>query len=125
MRFSDFGKIELLGMEFLAYHGCLESEKELGGDFVVDFKAWLDLDEASRSDRLDDTLDYSRVYSLIAGEMSQRSDLLEHVAGRICRALEAEFPDLPAFEVRVCKKNPPVGGSAFAACVTLKGGCRK
>lgn len=122
MRVSDLGEIELLGMEFLAYHGCLESEKELGGDFSVDFKARLDIGKAASSDRLEDTLDYSRVYSVISSEMSVRSDLLEHVAGRIRHAIETEFPDIPEFEIRVCKKHPPVGGKAALACVTLKGG---
>ena len=36
-------------MEFLAYHGCLASEKEDGGRFVVDFKATVDLAAAEQS----------------------------------------------------------------------------
>lgn len=124
MCISDIGTIELLGMEFLAYHGCLDSEKELGGDFVVDFRAKLDFGKAAKEDSLADTLDYSKVYELVAAEMSQRSDLLENVAWRICRAISGAFPELPEFEVSVAKKHPPVGGEAELARVVMKGGCR-
>ena len=38
MRISDIGIIELTGMEFHAYHGCFEKEREEGNLFVVDFR---------------------------------------------------------------------------------------
>ncbi len=109
-------------MEFVAYHGCLASEKENGGDFTVDFRATVDIAAASQSDRLEDTLDYSAVYRIVATEMATPSDLLENVAGRIRGAIESEFPWIPEFEVCVTKKNPPVGGRAAAARVSVKGG---
>ena len=42
--------MELSGMEFHAFHGCLESEKKEGNLFVVDFKARYHLGAAARSD---------------------------------------------------------------------------
>ena len=123
MRVPDFGRIELLGMEFLAYHGCLASEKEDGGRFVVDFRATVDLAAAEQSDSLIDTLDYSAVYKTVASEMASPSNLLENVAHRIREALEEAYPTIPEFEISVSKRNPPVGGYATVAKVTLKGGC--
>ena len=90
MRVPDFGKIELLGMEFLAYHGCLASEKENGGSFVVDFRATVDLAAAAQSDDLADTLDYSASYKVVAAEMARPADLLENVAGRVGAATEED-----------------------------------
>ena len=110
-------------MEFLAYHGCLASEKEDGGHFVVDFRAAVDLAAAEQSDSLEDTLDYSSVYKIVASEMATPSNLLENVAYRIRAAIEEAFPTIPEFEISVSKKNPPVGGSAASAKVTVKGGC--
>ncbi|MCR5519049.1 MAG: dihydroneopterin aldolase [Bacteroidales bacterium] len=112
-------------MEFLAYHGCLASEKENGGSFVVDFRASVDLGAAAQSDELADTLDYSAVYKIVAAEMATPSDLLENVAGRIRAAIEEAYPALPEFEISVSKKNPPVGGNAAVAKVTLYGGCAR
>ena len=114
------GRIELTGMHFRAYHGCLESERVLGGDFRVDFSCELDTSTAERTDNLADTLDYSRIYAIVEREMQVPSQLLECVAGRIADAIRAEFPELGPFEVCVGKKNPPVGGDCEWAKVTVR-----
>lgn len=117
------GKIELLGMRFHAFHGCLPSERENGGDYLVDFSCSVNPETAIQTDELEDTLDYSAVYKIVAEEMTIPSNLLEHVAGRIRDAIEEAFPELEEFEISISKLAPPVGGPAECARVTLKGGC--
>ena len=103
MRISDFGIMELSGLEFHAYHGCLESEKKEGNRFIVDFKA-----------------DYSVIYELIRKEMETPSELLEHVASRILNAVRDQFSHaLPLIKVTVTKCQPPVGGPCEGAKVTV------
>jgi len=114
------GKIELTGMNFFARHGCLESERINGNWFLVDFSCDWDTSRAERSDDLSDTLDYSRVYAIVAREMAVPSQLLEHVAGRIADALCREIPGLEHFEISISKKNPPVGGACEWAKVSIK-----
>lgn len=114
------GEIELAGMEFRAFHGCLESERREGNDFVVDFKCVYDITEAAATDRLEDTLDYSGIYDIVAAQMAVPSNLLEHVAGRIVEAIRRFYPELEHFEVRVSKKNPPVSGKVGRSSVTIK-----
>ena len=46
----DFAVMELEGMEFHAFHGCLESERTNGNLFVVDFQGELDIRKAAVSD---------------------------------------------------------------------------
>ena len=46
---EHIGIIELEGMEFKAYHGCLEQEKVRGNFFTVDFRGELDLSAAARA----------------------------------------------------------------------------
>jgi len=116
---KDIGIIELEGMEFKAYHGCLEQEKIRGNSFTVDFRGELDLSAAAESDNLNDTLNYGEIYDLIAEEMSVPSELLENVAGRIVKEIERRFPQLISFSVRVSKKRPPVDGVAQWSRVTL------
>jgi dihydroneopterin aldolase len=113
-------KIELLGMKFFARHGCLESERREGNEFVVDFSCDYDTSTAETTDNLRDTLDYSRVYAIVAREMETPSMLLEHVAGRIADALQLEIPELEGFTVSVYKKNPPVGGECEWAKVSIR-----
>lgn len=113
------GIIELEGMEFKAYHGCLEQEKARGNYFTVDFRGELDLSAAAESDNLNDTLNYGDIYDIVAEEMSIPSELLENVAGRIVKEIEKRYPQLTSFSVRVSKKKPPVDGVAQWSRVTL------
>ena len=107
-------------MYFRARHGCLESELRDGGDFFVDFSADWDISRAAESDCLGDTLDYSRVYEIVAGCMEPPCKLLEALIARIAAALEQDFPDLEHYTLKVSKKNPPVGGECEWASVTLE-----
>lgn len=116
---EKIGVLELEGMEFRAYHGCLEREKIAGNDFVVDFRGELDMEAAAESDRLEDAVNYALIYEVVAEEMAKPSDLLENVAGRIVKALESRFPEFVSFSVRVSKKRPPVNGIVQWSRITL------
>lgn len=116
---SIMGLLELEGMEFYATHGCLGHEKRMQNLFVVDFRGETDMTEAAESDRLEDALDYGLIYEVIRKEMTVHSDLLEHLAGRIVKAIASSFPMLGDFSVRVSKRRPPVGGVAAWSRVTL------
>ena len=113
------GVIELEGMEFKAYHGCLEQEKVRGNSFTVDFRGEMDLYAAAESDNLNDTVNYGVIYEIVAEEMSIPSELLENVAGRIVKAIESRFPQFVSFSIRVSKKRPPVDGVAQWSRITL------
>ena len=51
--------------------------------------------------------------------MREASNLLENVAARIFDAILEAHPEITEMEVRVAKLNPPVGGPAQCAAVTL------
>jgi len=112
-------------MQFIAHHGVLPEEKHDGNLFLVDFKCRYDISAAMASDKLPDTIDYGSIHSIVAEEMDIPSELLEHVAGRIARRIEAAFPSIPWFSVSVSKQNPPVQGRAEWSRVTVEGGCGK
>ena len=112
-------KISLQAMKFYAYHGVLEQERRVGNTFVVDLTLTAPLEKAVQSDQLEDTINYAEVYELTKQEMNIPSQLLEHVAGRICRALRHHFPQIEQIEIRVSKLNPPFGGDVHSASVLL------
>lgn len=116
------GLIELEGMEFHACHGCLEREKKEGNTFLVDIHAETDMEKAAKSDNLKDTVDYGRIYNIVAGQMAIPSDLLENVAGRILNEVRKEFKDITFIKIRVSKKNPPVNGACAWSRVTVSDG---
>ena len=119
MCISDFGIIELEEMSFWAHHGCLEHEKKKGNLFIVDFKGEMDMSKAAESDALEDTVNYAEIYEVIRKEMEVPSELLEHVAGRIVKAVAERFPEFVRFSVRVSKRRPPVGGAVQWSRITI------
>ena len=119
MTMENYGILELEGMEFRAHHGCLERERIAGNDFVVDFCGKMDMSAAAESDDLRDAVNYAEIYEVIKEEMAKPSDLLEHVTGRIVKALEEKFPQFTSFSVRVSKKRPPVSGVIQWSRITM------
>ncbi|WP_339740598.1 dihydroneopterin aldolase [uncultured Sunxiuqinia sp.] len=113
------GQIDLEGLEFFAYHGHYPIEKEVGNRFILNVSIQTNCDAAGKSDRLQDALDYQKVYSLIKQEMAIPSDLLEHVATRILDKLHAELPAIDKAWVKISKMNPPMGGQIEKVSVTL------
>lgn len=120
MCISDACIIELEGMEFHAYHGCLEQEKSEGNLFVVDFKGCYPFMKAALSDNLEDAVDYGEIYKVVSKEMEKPSNLIENVAWRIASSIHGLFPEFDEFTVRVSKKNPPVDGVCQWSRVTVK-----
>jgi dihydroneopterin aldolase len=113
------GIIELEGMEFFAYHGHYPVEKEVGNKFIVYAKITTGCDKAGKSDKLEDALDYQKLYQLIKDEMAIPSDLLEHVSTRIMDKLYEEFPKIENASIKISKMNPPMGGQIEKVSVTL------
>ena len=112
--------ILLHDMRFYAYHGVMEQERRVGGEYLVSLSVEADLSRAVISDSVDDTVNYAALYEVVAREMAQPSQLLEHVAGRIgSRVLEA-FPLVEALSVRITKCNPPMGADSKGASVEIK-----
>lgn len=112
--------ITLNDMEFHAFHGCLPHERALGNTFIVTVSMTLDTSAAGVSDRLEDTLNYQHVYDTVHDEMTQPSNLIEHVAQRLLQALTARFPQVEAFTVCLTKRNPPLGGRVKDVTITVK-----
>lgn len=106
---TDHMCVLLEGLTFYAYHGVLPQETKVGNEFTVDLRLYVDFERASRSDELDGTVNYAEVFQTVKEEMNRPSRLLEHVCGRIGRRLLADFQLIEVAEVRLCKRNPPMG----------------
>ena len=106
-------RIELKEMRFYAYHGVMPQETKVGNNFVVNLILTAPLEQAVRSDELDDTINYAAVYEVVKEQMDIPSKLIEHAAGRILYALKA------AIELKLSKLNPPFGGDIHSASIIL------
>jgi dihydroneopterin aldolase len=109
-------RILLTGLAFYGRHGVLAAERELGGRFLVDVEASLDLRPAGQQDDLAATVDYSQLYEQVRAVVEgPPANLLEALAERIAQRLLDGFPRLAAVTVRVHKPAAPLAGAAVAA----------
>ena len=97
-------KIIIKGLRVYAYHGVKPEEKEKGQPFILDITLLVDVRRAGASDRLEETVNYSKAAKRAAAVMlEEKNDLIERAATRVAEALLAEFP---IEEVTVCLKKP-------------------
>jgi 7,8-dihydroneopterin aldolase/epimerase/oxygenase len=111
--------ITVEGMEFYAFHGCSQEEKIVGIRFQVDVYIKTELSNPAQTDNINDALNYQTVYDLVAKEMKQTSNLIEHVAQRIKNSIIQHFSQAEEVMVRVSKINPPLGGKVGKVSVEL------
>lgn len=113
----DMGKIFLKNIRFYAYHGCMLEEEKIGSDYVVNLNVNTDLSHSSVTDKLEDTVDYVSLLAIVKKQMSKRSNLLENLADRIIKQIFNDLPKVNKVNIRVSKKNPPIGGDVEEVCV--------
>ena len=111
--------IILQEMRFYAYHGVLPQERVVGGDYTVSVEVDVDVTSAIEHDVVDVTLNYAELYEVVQHEMLTPSDLLEHLAGRIGKAIMTAFPQVKAVDLTVMKDNPPMGADCKGAGIKL------
>ena len=105
-------------MKFYAFHGVIDAERSIGGEYLVDICYTIDT-EAVNTDRIEDTVDYSVIFTLVKEQMMKPSSLIEHVAERISKVIKTRFPQIEALVVKLSKLNPPVNGEMGCASVTI------
>lgn len=115
------GKVSLEGMEFYARHGYYEEERVIGNKYSVDVTLDVDVTEAALDDKLEGTVNYEKVYEIVQEVMSIDANLLEHLAGKMIKALKENFLEIKHVRVRVSKYNPPIKGLCHKATVELEG----
>lgn len=103
--------VKLMNCEFYAHHGVMQEEHRVGGRYAVDVEMKIDFEEAAKSDKLEQTVDYEIVYNILKELMvSQKKYLIESLAYQISMTVLDRFQSVQDVLVRVRKINPPVGG---------------
>jgi dihydroneopterin aldolase len=97
-------RIELRGMSFQGRHGARPAERERPQEFWVDIDVEAELAEPGRTDRLEDTVDYTRLRAIAREVIEGPShQLLESLAAAIAdRALG--LAGVESVSVRVAKR---------------------
>jgi dihydroneopterin aldolase len=100
--------------------GVSSEERAVLQECLVDVELETDLQRASQSDQLKDSLDYSAVFQAVHDVAHEkRYRLLERFAGVLEERLRRDF-SLDGVVLRVKKLNPPLDGPLEFAGVELR-----
>lgn len=102
------GLIEIKGLRLFARHGVYDEERINGNTFELNVTLRYPIDAAMESDALEDTLNYAEAIEIVHQEMDKPSKLLEHVVGRIYKALLIQYPAISGGSIELTKLNPPI-----------------
>ncbi|HVY59274.1 MAG TPA: dihydroneopterin aldolase [Xanthobacteraceae bacterium] len=113
-------RVFVTGLQIHAHHGVMAHEAKVGQQFVLDIELTLDLRDASRSDKLADTVSYSAIVEAAVTAFTARSyRLVEAAAGAVADAILSAFPRIESLQVTVHKPHAPIAAIFGDAGVTI------
>ena len=113
-------QIYIKDMRLHAFHGVLPQERVVGNDYVINVVVDYPFEAACLSDDVADTLNYAELAEVIKQEMAVQSNLLEHVAHRICTAIIRQFPKTRKVSIDLRKVTPPMSVDCSGAGVRVQ-----
>jgi dihydroneopterin aldolase len=113
--------IFLAGLALHAYHGLMQRDAKVGQTFRLDLALALELDSASRTNKLKDTVSYDTVVK-IASEVfcARRYRLVEAAAGAVAGALLERCPQVRSVRITVHKPHAPIAATFDDVGVTIE-----
>jgi dihydroneopterin aldolase len=112
--------ISLEGLKFHAYHGVHPQERIVGGMFMVDIHLSMHIPAEGFRDDLHNTIDYERVYAVIAEVMREPKYLIETLAEEVITKLFDAVSLIQTAHIIISKMHPPVGGECLKSKIELK-----
>lgn len=99
------------GLEFYAFHGVSQSEKEVGHRFVADIEIEVD-GRADETDGIDDTVSYADLV-FEAQELATTGPFqtVERVAAVLAEQILSRHPQVQMATVRLAKRLPPLAAN--------------
>ena len=112
------GLITVEGIRIFAYHGHLEEEAKLGGQFIVNVWVNADTVEVEKTDDLNDTVDYVKIIDIVKEQMAIRANMIEVPAKRIVDEILL-LGSVQKVKVEVEKLQPPIDATFDKISVTI------
>lgn len=113
-------QISITGIKAFGYHGLLPHEAIDGQEFIIDLVINLDLQAASRSDDLSQTVNYADLAQIVHENIiGERVVLIERLAGRIADEIKGAYKEIQSVSVTVHKPHAPVSVNFADIAVTI------
>jgi dihydroneopterin aldolase len=115
--------IFIKGLMLHAYHGVMQHEAKVGQTFRLDLVLRIDLAEASRTDKLKDTISYDTVVKMASEAFcARRYRLVEAAAGAVAQTVLDRCPQVSFVRVTVHKPHAPIAATFDDVGVTIERG---
>jgi dihydroneopterin aldolase len=111
-------KVALHEVKFFAYHGFYPEEQILGNHFLVNVEVEFNAEKIA-DDEISNTVNYEKLYSILAEEMKRSRKLLETLVQEMIVKIRSEFPFLETVKVGIKKLNPPLPGEVKYSLVEI------
>jgi 7,8-dihydroneopterin aldolase/epimerase/oxygenase len=109
------------GLALHAYHGVMQHEAKVGQTFKLDLVLDIDLADASRTDKLKDTVSYDTVVKTVSEAFrARRYRLVEAAAGAVAEAVLQRFSIVRGVRVTVHKPHAPIAATFDDVGVTIE-----
>ena len=80
--------IRIKNLKVKARHGVYEFERKKDGTFELDIELYLSLEKSGQSDKLEHTIDYDNIVSIVINVFTEKNyNLLEAAAESVCEKL--------------------------------------
>ena len=113
------GIVKVTDLLVYGYHGCLKEESIIGSEYLINIKAWTNIQKAAKSDSLIDAVDYVLLSDIAQAEMKKRANLLESVVDGIVNESFKRCSNIKKIKVCLAKLNPPTNSDAKSVSVSL------
>ena len=99
--------VEVSGLSLYTHVGVSDAEREVGQRLVIDLRLDVGESDATLTDRIEDTVDYSAVCQTVALVAQQSYRTLERLCTAIADRILADF-EVESVWVKAAKPEPPI-----------------
>tara|TARA_B100000700_G_scaffold175519_1_gene193850 strand:+ start:1482 stop:1859 length:378 start_codon:yes stop_codon:yes gene_type:complete len=122
-QFHNSSAIHIKDINLWAHVGVLEKERIHGQSFILDISFWLNLDEASKLDKLDKSIDYSELIKSVQKlSFEINCFTIEYFSDQILNVLESFCGKVPII-ILLKKCSPPINGFTGSVLIEKKRNC--
>lgn len=119
-------KIHIYGLDIYAHHGVYPAENQLGQHFFVNATLYTDMNQAGRSDELDNTTNYGEICHFITDYLQNNTfKLLEAAAEHTAHQLLTHFPLIHQVDLELQKPSAPIGLPLKTVSVEISRGWKR
>lgn len=98
--------IHLHNLKYFAYHGLYEEERKAGNNFEMDVDVVADI--PGTVTKLEQTVDYAAVYSIIDARMKQPTPLLETLVYDLAHKIHEYDNRIKSVNITIKKLSAPI-----------------